>query len=215
MNSPNPKTTAYRNAGHALAPLTLLCLLLVLVSCNTLWPRNSPTYDPSTAVQTAMLKTSLADSIAQVRSELQNHNLHVDMIERAIQPYQTIAIPTDGSTYGLAHNEFGAFPVRAKVLGPHADGYRIVLDVGNLTNGRFNGAKIVIRWQLPIPSEQDTASNRWSERQNSFKMREFDVTDDFPPGRYTHVELNLVPAKPEEVRRITVGIKFSQIRLLE
>lgn len=59
----------------------------------------------------------------------------------------------------------------------------------------FDGADISIAW----------GTNR---------RKQFKVTDTLRGGSFTQVEMALTPAKPEEVKRLTVGISVDKVVLL-
>lgn len=105
-------------------------------------------------------------------------------------------VSTEEKGYSIAQTKYGAFAVSCKNVIPYLDGYKIVLDIGNLTSARFNGAKLSVNWG----------------KANEHK-KEISVTNNFPPGRYTPVELVLTPAKPEEIKTFNVVLEFNQMAL--
>ncbi len=103
------------------------------------------------------------------------------------------SISTEDKGYDIAQTKFGSFAVVCRNASPYLDGYKIRLGIGNLTSASFRGAKINVWWG-----------------ENS---KEFDVTDSFVPGRYTTIEVVLTPAKPEDIKALTVSLEFNTIFL--
>jgi hypothetical protein len=108
----------------------------------------------------------------------------------------TAVINTEDKAYGIANTKFGAFSVVCKNLTPYLDGYKAQLEIGNLTNAVFHGAGISIVWG-----------------ENFDKTKEIAVTNKFPPGRYTNLEVVMTPAKPVEIKSILVTINLNLLSL--
>src|SRR5262249_8458141 len=116
-------------------------------------------------------------------------------------------ISTAGEGYGVARTKFGPFTLVSRGVTPHLDGYKVRLAVGNLTSATFPRAKIKVEWGPPFEP------GKYTEYLNSRKDREFDVTTVFYPGAYSVVEVTLVPAKPQDVRTLSVSLELNQMSL--
>ncbi len=129
-------------------------------------------------------------------------------------------ISTDGQGYGIAKTQFGPFTVSTKAVTPYLDGFKVKLDIGNLTSADFDGAKITISWGLRYGYEQPERRparkdlvEYWNGIDKSQKKKEFSVTNKFSSGTFTELEVALTPAIPAEVKAISVGIKLDNISL--
>jgi hypothetical protein len=123
-------------------------------------------------------------------------------------------VSTEEQVYAVSMTQFGAFTVVSKGVSPYLDGYKVRLLIGNLTSANFSGGKINISWGLPFPDfDSKTLTDDLEKYQKSQKQKEFEVTNDFPGGSYTELELSLTPAKPDEIKRISVGVNFTTMWL--
>ena len=189
--------------------LIILGVTLVLLSCQTKEPIVvNKTSEGSRASSTSedSLIQALNDSIIFLRIDLSALEEKVRGLE---SNYATVH--TNEDTYGVATTRFGRFVIVTRGVSPYLDGYKVKLAIGNITTATFRGAKIRVIWQLPFPEKWTTEKSReWRE---SLKSKEFDVTNAFLPGKYTSVDLALVPAKPAELRDLQVGLEFNMISI--
>jgi len=102
-------------------------------------------------------------------------------------------LDTDTHNYNTARNQFGTFPISIEKIEPYLDGYKVSADIGNLTSSTFSGAKVTLGWGA--------------------SSKEFDLTTDFYPDRWTQVELVATPAKASDMKLLTVGVAFDVIRM--
>ena len=110
----------------------------------------------------------------------------------------SVEVSTEDMGYYIAQTKYGSFAVVCENVTPYLDGYKAQLSVGNLTNARFNGAKIGLHW---------------GKDYNNSKV--MSVTNSFLPGRYTTVEVILTPAKPEDIKTFSVTLEFVQVALAD
>ena len=78
---------------------------------------------------------------------------------------------------------------------------------GQGQSANFNGAKLTVSWGPPF---DDKNPGEYFKNQ---KKKEFSVTNQFSSGAFTDLEVALTPAKPEEVKTFSVGIKLDQLAL--
>jgi len=110
----------------------------------------------------------------------------------------SVEVSTEDKGYYIAQTKYGSFAVVCENVTPYLDGYKAQLSVGNLTNARFNGAKIGLHWGKDYNNSKDMS-----------------VTNSFLPGRYTTVEVILTPAKPEDIKTFSVTLEFVQVALAD
>lgn len=109
------------------------------------------------------------------------------------------SVDTTTKNFSVAHNQYGAFTVAVTKLEPYLDGYKVTLNIGNLSNVTYTGATFKIDWGHFGGYGQE---------------KQFTEPGDVLPGRYTQHEFALTPAKADEVKTINVSIDFSGTRLL-
>jgi hypothetical protein len=184
-------------AVAALRAGTVLVVAILSASCQQSSP-NLPKVVASESIEVQQLMKNL-ESVQRDLSVLRAR------VEALVS--EEAEVSTAGGAYGLARTKFGPFAFVGRGVAPHLDGYMIKLAVGNLTTATFHGAKLKIGWGPPF--EKDKAIEYFTNR----KEREFSVTTILSPGAYSVVEIAVVPAKPEEVRTITVGLQLDELSL--
>jgi Carbohydrate esterase, sialic acid-specific acetylesterase len=110
----------------------------------------------------------------------------------------SVKVSTGDKGYYIAQTKYGSFAIVCGNVSPYLDGYKAQLSVGNLTNARFNGAKIGLLWGKDYNNSKDMS-----------------VTNSFLPGMYTTVEVILTPAKPEDIKTFAVTLEFDQLALAD
>lgn len=116
-------------------------------------------------------------------------------------------VDTSELAYSIAKTPFGTFTVVARAVTPFLDGFKVKLQIGNLTAANFNGAKLTVAWGPPFDEKNP---NAYAEGQ---KEKAFELTNRFPAGSSVDVEVALTPAKPVDVKNIIVGIELNQISM--
>lgn len=122
---------------------------------------------------------------------------------------QNAASLSEGGGYAIAKTPHGPFIVSIKKIEPYLDGYRVTLEIGNPTHVLMRGGDFQINWGIPW----NTKGKNFAEISASQHNKKFSIPRDFPPGAYTAVDFALTPAKPEEVKSISVGITWNTISL--
>jgi len=137
---------------------------------------------------------NLAHQVSQLGSIATLEN-HVSSLSARIDDFQSAyaSVTTEEETYGVARTPFGPFVVLSEAVTPYLDGYKITLNIGNLTMASFHGAMIKVRW--------------------GGRKREVEVTTIFTPGRFSTCEVALTPARAEEIKVIAVGIELRQLSM--
>lgn len=144
----------------------------------------------------------ISEKVHGLENDLQALKFRVDVLESG-----EASVTTEEEVYGIAKTKFGTFTVLARNVTPYLDGFKVKLRIGNLASANFNGAKISVAWG---PSYDNKNPGEYYKNR---KEKKFDVTDEFSSGSYTDVEVALTPAKPEEVKRLLVGIELNQLSL--
>jgi hypothetical protein len=117
------------------------------------------------------------------------------------------SISTEEHAFGVAKTEFGSFTISTRAVTPYLDGFKVKLSIGNLTSADFNGARITVTWGPPFDKKNPSESFRKQQK------KEFSVTNRLSSGAWTDLEVVLTPAKPEDVKTLSVGIKLNQLAL--
>jgi hypothetical protein len=148
--------------------------------------------------------SDLSKQIKELRSDLFLLQYRVSALESG-----EATVSTEEEAYDIAKTKFGPFTVSSRGATPYLDGFKIKLRIGNLTNAKFNGAKLNISWGPPYDNKNSNYEE-WSKNQ---KKKTVDLTTSFSPGAFNDIEIALTPAKAEEIKSFTVGIELNQLAL--
>ena len=156
-------------------------------------PRSPVNISPQAGPELVEAFSYVDSRLAQIEQQIRQVQ---DRIDRLEQDEQAASISTESgrNIYQLARTRYGTFTISAKDVTQYLDGFKVRLEIGNLTSAQFTGAEISVAWG---------ASHR----------KQFQVTNSFRPGTFTEVEVALTPAKSEDVKRLTVGISVNQLVL--
>lgn len=144
----------------------------------------------------------LSEDVSKLQTDLLMLQYRVDALESA-----DALVSAEEQGYGIAKTKFGAFTISARSVTPYLDGFKVKLRIGNLTSANFNGAKITVSWGPPFDQKNLV------EYYKNQKKKEFSVTNQFSPGAFTDLVVAITPAKPEEVKMLSVGIQLDQLAL--
>jgi len=167
--------------------IVLLIISMLLAGCN----KGSTSSDVS-------------NRITELSTDLLLLQLRVSALESG---EATVSTVEEG--YDIAKTKFGPFTVSSRGATPYLDGFKVKLRIGNLTNAKFNGAKLNISWGPPY----DSKKIKYEEWKKNQKKQTFDLTNSFSPGTFNDIEIALTPAKSEEIKSFTVGIELNQLAL--
>jgi len=164
---------------------------ILLLSCCLVLGCGKKAAEPSAVSLAPEKKESLEEKVNRLQRDLFLLKMQVGNMSGG-----SADISTEEKGYSVAQTKFGSFAVVCRNVTPYLDGYKVQLGVGNLTNAHFNGAKMSLLWGADYS-----------------KTKDMSVTNSFPPGRYTNVEVVLTPAKPEDIKTFSVTFDFDQLAL--
>lgn len=174
---------------------------LVLIGCLALTSCNQGTQSPPPAPSAPKVQ-NLSEEVRNLKTDLLKLQFRVDALESG-----DASVSTEEQGYGIAKTNFGAFTISTKAVTPYLDGFKVRLRIGNLTSADFNGAKVTVSWGPPFDEKNP------DEYFKNQKKREFSLTNKFSSGAFTDLEVVLTPAKPEDVKTLSVGIQLDQLAL--
>lgn len=204
-------------------PLRWLLLVggaLALVSCKPIEDLVAPAVEQHLARSHEAMEgaiSGLRNEVMSLKSENQKltakiASLEIDrsFLQAQIEAvFSSPAIVKEGGGYGVARTVLGVIPISIENIQPYLDGYRVTFHVGNTTSAALRGAEFEVKWGLPW----DTKTATYKQISESQKAKKFSVTTTFPVGAYTAVDATLTPAKPEEVRTISILPILNQIAM--
>jgi len=90
--------------------------------------------------------SDFSKQITELKSELLVLQIRVSALESG-----EATVSTEEEGYDIAKTKFGPFTVSCSGATPYLDGFKVKLRIGNLTNAKFNGAKLNICWGPRFP----------------------------------------------------------------
>jgi TolA-binding protein len=172
----------------------------VLAVCALAACDQRPSPPPSLVKTSPQVSSELLEAFSYVDSRLAQVEQQVrqvqSRIDRLEQDEQSVTISTESGSniYQLARTKYGTFTISAKDVTPYLDGFKLRLEIGNLTSANFQGAEISVAW-------------------GGNHKKQFKVTNSFMPGSFTEVEVALTPATSEGVKHLIVGMSVDRLVL--
>ena len=104
------------------------------------------------------------------------------------------------SGYGLARTKLGPMTVSLSGAEKYVDGYKLRLQLGNITAAQLSGVHVNVAWGL---FKVGTAQ----------KTKDFEILKPLPPGTFTTTEILLSPADATEIKLVSVSVVPDKIEL--
>jgi hypothetical protein len=124
--------------------------------------------------------------------------------------YESVPLDPTEKGYGRINTISGFFLVSVRDVRPYLDGYRVSLEIGNPTTARYNGFKLKLTWEMPMPEQGEGESDeRYSKRVEEWaskpaKEKEFAFTETLYPGSWNRITLVISPATAEELKQLEI-----------
>ena len=183
-----------------------LCLLLAISLVSAQQKRHSKP-KPKPDDLDAFLRGEPSSTTLEKRiSELEGRIAELSLRSNR---YDSVELNTSRNTYRRVDSTTGSFLVRFVRAEPYLNGYKIAIAIGNITTATFNGCDLTVRWGTKQPKGID----EWITWLKTIRAKDEHVTEDLIPGRWTEVELIIVPAKADELAFLELSIKTNEITL--
>ena len=187
----------------ALTPLsvafeTFALVLVTLSGCTPARPSGEMTRSDS-----------LRTRVATLEKDTQRLRERIFKLELAGSLYDEVTIDPSTKSFQRLDTTVGTLLVSCQDIRQYANGYKVLLDVGNTTMATLNGFKIKVSWG---PSFTDTTVTDWETARQD---KTFEVTDRLVPGKWNRVSFVLAPAQPRDLGYVTVAIETGVVSLLQ
>ena len=154
-------------------------------------------------------------------------DIQKELVLKEERIYAAILDPSDPK-FGISKNEIGLFPVSIENIEPYLNGYKIKLNIANLTSCEISNPEISIRYgrktiKFPeyrndlSPSENQNILNKYKEDsekiKNETKTLTIESTTALKSGNWNSVEIIIPSAKTENIELIQVYINAKTISL--
>lgn len=142
----------------------------------------------------------------------------------AILTYDTLLIDISEKGFGRIDANLGTFFIVPDDVQPFANGYKLLLRIGNPHSIQYSGIKMTIEWgkeRATSPKINDFAKfdeyikkyTEWQESEGEWKKqlktKELSIIETLEPGAWTKVEITLSPATKDELGHL----KLSQMKI--
>jgi hypothetical protein len=200
------------NIPLATSAPNLMCFLtmalLALCGCDES-PKEVKAAQPPATTQGKSAPIKNAGALENRVEKLEGRVFVMEMRMKNLQ-YGPAEVSTEEVAYSTAKTPFGTFMVFCDGVIPYLDGFKVTLKIGNLTAADFMGAELELDWGLPLDTDAASAEGILKSQQHKV----ISVTDTFKAGKATPIEVILTPAKPAEIKTITVGIQLHQVSMM-
>jgi hypothetical protein len=116
--------------------------------------------------------------------------------------------PSSPGGYAVMESNTGSFPVALRDVQPHLDGYKVTLDIGNLSSATYQGFTLKAEWG------KDPFGVLQAERKDtSLRQKEFALAQSLLPGTWNRVHIVIPSTKPEEFKFLRLSITTDVISL--
>jgi hypothetical protein len=155
--------------------------------------------------------------IAELQSQLKQHSETIQSLQVSVavlEAFQEKAVELPDAygvidcttpAYDLVRTRLAVLTVSCREATKYLDGFKLSLQVGNPSSARLEGLKFIFTPTAAVEKgERDGAKPKTITR---------DVTNSFPPGSWTNVEVAL-PGLPEPaLRGLQVRVEVDRIRM--
>lgn len=147
----------------------------------------------------------LEEKIHNLAADIQaNERWHAAF--RQMYREESASLSSDCQTYGIARTELGPVIVTCDSVVPYLDGFKITLLATVLVPVEVVGLKVKVAWMETDEKFQEKGQGR-------LRQKEVDSLSSFFPGRYSAIEVPLVPATAAGIKALTISAKTSQVSI--
>lgn len=179
-----------------------LSLLAVVVAFISLADADNKVPADNNSIQLINLESKITDLDSKISSvETQLFTLRLENSPNAV-------LSTTTKDYDIINNKLGKFFVSVQDIKKYANGYKIILNIGNPNSVTYLDAKAILKYGPPYDNKKT-----FEEWQNSQKSIESAITKPLVPGTWNKVELIAAPAKEEDLGNMYLGLEISRVSL--
>lgn len=192
--------------------LMLFAFLILATGCSTKEDKEKPTTAAATVRQ---------QDIEVLQQQIRSLVREVSQLQLKARRYQSLPLDPTEKGYGRIDTSSGFFLVAVRDAKPYLDGYRLILAIGNPTTARYNGFKLKLKWQKPMPEQKEGESDEhYSKRLHEWIQsgtqsgheKEFAFTETLYPSSWNPISLTISPATAEELKELEiVSMETSQV----
>lgn len=173
--------------------------LVAIILCCACSPAPTSKKGTPTTVEASDQVAALSKRLDAAEAKISSQATQISILNSLIGYVDNSPAYLDTSVHNfdIAKTQYGAFTIAVDKVEPYLDGYNATLRIGNPSDAEFTGGKLTVTWGLFGRGQK----------------KEFDIEKNVLPGRFTLVTVALTPAKPEDVKNITVMPSFEGIKL--
>jgi hypothetical protein len=106
----------------------------------------------------------------------------------------------------------GSSLVSVREVSPYLDGYRVVLNIGNLSFATYTGFKLRVNWNRSYDWDKWTEAS-YEAWDKALREKEVSFTDSLKPGTWNKVELLLPSTKADELGYFKLSMETETLSL--
>lgn len=200
--------------AHAIRPLCCIVVAAALIGCQ----------DAGTSAELAALKASVSSleakaaefetTVSDVRDEAARTEGALLYLNSTVIADDSVTFdPSDDSAFQVLATSIGFLTVKPITVRAHANGSKLALQIGNLTNADIAGYELTLVYGPKQPDVSDPAAvNAWVAQRKTVTAK---PKRELKKGAWTTVEVTLPEYPPEQVGQVQTNIAVQEIHLLK
>lgn len=131
----------------------------------------------------------------------------------AEQPYTSCWLDPTAKGFQRLDTLHGSFLIVCKDVKPYLNGYKITINIGNLSTAQYNGFSLKIKYcKKTIETAGGSRPSEWYE---SMREKNVSFNDDLNPGSWNTVEFVISPAKAEDIGCLKLSMETKRLSLFK
>lgn len=170
--------------------------------------------DSEVAAKVRSLEARLAEGEVRQR-KAEGRGAALEARVAALEEADEASVSCDTQGYAFAGTQLGKFMVSCEDLRPFADGYKLVLRIGNPHSATPQGVRLKVRYgaRQPAAASEEAAGARQAAWKAALHETVVTLPDDLRPGTWNRVEVVLAGARAEDVGFLGVRMAVNRLSL--
>ena len=199
--------------------LCILSVLLLTTGCDQYKTQNQKAEELQRNQEIATLKQEIIElktelgefqkEIGVILSDLLLHKAYInEKIEGRL--YETVVFTPSDKGYLPINSTVGTLLISLADIKKYANGYKIILNIGNPTLATFNNINLTASYGKAYQEKEDVI--KWEKNLKKIKIP---INKPVLPGVWNKFSIVLSPAKEEDLEHIEIHFEGSSIFLME
>jgi hypothetical protein len=131
-----------------------------------------------------------------------------DLLKAKEDSHRSIVLDPSSRVFQRLDSDGGYFLVSIQSITPYLNGYKVMLNVGNPLAADFRDATFSAKWAKDLDSSPEAPAP-------VVHHQDFQVATPLRSGKWNTVELDLIPAAPDELGILTLSVAAKTVGLVQ